>query len=473
MHISDYIIFGIYFGCILAVGVYFYRKNQNREDYFVGGRNIPASHVGMSIVATDVGGGFSIGLGGLGFVMGISGSWLLFTGLVGAWLAAVLIIPHIKKIDAKLGMLTFPDFLNYRYDKNVALVAAIISGIGYLGFTAAQVLAGAKLAAGTVFSQITFAQPIDFALYVMAGIVLIYTVLGGIKAVIYTDTIQWIVLLSGLLFLGVPFSIYEVGGWQVLIESLPAEYFSFTNISLIQFTNWFFTIVPIWFIAMTLYQRIFACKDEKDAKYAFYVAGVLEYPIMAFLGVFLGMTAKIFFPDAESEMAMPMLLKDVLPIGITGIVIASYFSAIMSTADSCLIASSGNFVNDIIEKYILKNKSDHYIIRVSQIVTLIIGIIALLIASSFKTVLEIILHAYSFMVAGLFVPTLGAYFWKRSDPFAALVAMIAGGTCTLVLIFTNTKIYGGFDASIVGILISAIFFISISLLKNKGRSYVR
>ena len=118
-------------------------------------------------------------------------------------------------------------------------------------------------------------------------------------------------------------------------------------------------------------------------------------------------------------MAMPMLLKDVLPVGITGIVIASYFSAIMSTADSCLIASSGNFVNDIIERFWLKNRSDQYIIRVSQIVTLIIGILTLLIASSFNTVLEIILHAYSFMVAGLFVPTLGAYFWKRSNPTAA------------------------------------------------------
>ena len=133
MHLYDYLIFGTYFGVVLAVGIYFFRKNQNREDYFVGGRNIGASHVGMSIVATDVGGGFSIGLGGLGFVMGISGSWLLFTGLVGAWLAAVFIIPKIKLIDAKHGMLTYPDFLRHKYGDKVALIAALISGIGYLG----------------------------------------------------------------------------------------------------------------------------------------------------------------------------------------------------------------------------------------------------------------------------------------------------------------------------------------------------
>ena len=146
MYFIDYVIFGIYFVVILGIGIYFYRKNESREDYFVGNRSISASHVGMSIVATDVGGGFSIGLGGLGFVMGIAGSWLLFTGLIGAWLTAILIIPKIKRLDAKHGMLTYPDFLRLKYNDSVATVAAVISGIGYLGFTGAQILAGAKLA---------------------------------------------------------------------------------------------------------------------------------------------------------------------------------------------------------------------------------------------------------------------------------------------------------------------------------------
>ena len=472
MHIIDYLLFLVYFLCVLYVGFYFYKKNKNREDYYVGGRDIPAGHVGMSIVATDVGGGFSIGLGGLGFVMGLAGSWLLFTGLVGAWLAAVLVIPRIKKIDAEHGMLTYPDFLRFRFGDRVALVAAVISGIGYLGFTGAQILAGAKLAAGTAFAEITFVDPLQFALFVMAGIVLAYTVMGGIKAVIYTDTIQWIVLLSGLLFFGVPFTLVKVGGIQGLTESLKPEFFSLGNITVLQFVNWFFTIVPIWFIAMTLYQRMYACRNEKEAKKAFYIAGILEYPVMSFLGVFLGMAARIFFPDADPEMAMPMLLRDVLPVGITGILIASYFSAIMSTADSCLIASSGNFVNDIIERFILKNKSDSYIMRLSQVVTLVIGVLTLVIASSFETVLELILHAYAFMVAGLFVPTLGAYFWKKSHPSAAMAGMIAGGSTTLALIAAGIKIPGGLDASIAGIAVSALVFIPYSLIKNRSNAHV-
>ncbi|MFW6370488.1 MAG: sodium:solute symporter family transporter, partial [Bacteroidota bacterium] len=93
MHWLDYLIFGIYLLAMLGIGIYFMFKNRSAEDYFVGGRKIGHFHVGLSVVATDVGGGFSIGLGGLGFIMGISGTWLLFTGLIGAWLSAVVLIP--------------------------------------------------------------------------------------------------------------------------------------------------------------------------------------------------------------------------------------------------------------------------------------------------------------------------------------------------------------------------------------------
>ncbi|MCK5076551.1 MAG: sodium:solute symporter family protein, partial [Calditrichia bacterium] len=454
------------------VGIYFFRKNKNEEDYYVGGRSIDAKHVGLSIVATDVGGGFSIGLGGLGYVMGLSGSWLLFTGLVGAWMAAVFIIPKVKAVDAKLGMLTYPDFLEHKYGKKVALVAAAISGIGYLGFTGGQILAGTKLASATLFAEIPWdIDPFYFSLYIIAGIILLYTVLGGIKAVIYTDTIQWIILLFGLIFLAIPFSFVKIGGWEQLTAQLPAEYFTLTNVSWKQLVNWAFTIIPIWFIAMTLYQRIYACSSTKEAKKAFYIAGIFEYPIMAFMGVTLGMMSRIFFPAVEPEMGLPLLLKTSLPIGVTGIVVAAYFSAIMSTADSCLIASSGNFVNDIIQKHILKGASSKTIIRISQIVTLIIGSLTILIASSFTTVLEIILHTYSFMVSGLLVPTVWAFFGKRYSPAAAMSSMIFGGGFTLFLIFSKIKMPLELDPSIYGISLSLIIFtlVTFSVSKIKVR----
>lgn len=466
MHFIDYFVFGVYFLGVLAVGVYFFLKNTDREDYFVGGRSISSMHVGLSIVATDVGGGFSIGLAGLGYVMGLAGSWLLFTGLIGAWLAAVFTVPKLKTMDMESGFLTYPDFLAKKFGGRVALLAAVISGIGYLGFTGGQVLAGAKLAAGSVFSNMEIMEPMQFSLYVMTVIILLYTVLGGIKAVIYTDTIQWIVLLSGLIFLGFPFAWQAAGGWQGIRAEIPQAHFTFTNVSIPTLINWAFTIIPIWFIAMTLYQRVYASPTVKDAKRAFFIAGVFEYPIMAFVGVGLGILSRVGFPNADPEMALPRLLNDVLPIGASGFVLASYFSAVMSTADSCLIASSGNFTNDIFAK-IFKDRSDKFIMRLSQVITLIVGVLAFLLASQFTSVLNIVLQAYGFMVSGLLVPTLMGYFSNKHNSNAALASMFSGGGFTLAAIFLDMSLPFGLDPTVFGLAISAVVYFFVFSLRKR------
>lgn len=439
--------------------MYFFLKNTDHEDYFVGGRSISSFHVGLSIVATDVGGGFSIGLGGLGFAMGISGSWLLFTGLIGAWLAAVFTVPKLKKLDMESGYLTYPDFLRVKYGEKVAMFAAIISGIGYLGFTGGQILAGAKLAAGSIFVDVTAFDPLTLSLVVIAVVILLYTVLGGIKAVIYTDTIQWIVLLSGLMFLGFPIALYKLGGWEAVKAQLPATHFSFTNVSVTTLINWAFTIIPIWFIAMTLYQRVYASPNVKEAKRAFFIAGVFEYPLMAFVGVGLGMLARIAHPDSEAEMALPLMLNTILPVGVSGFLLASYFSAVMSTADSCLIASSGNFTGDMIIRIFKRKWSSKAIIRLSQIVTLVVGVLALVLASSFQSVLDIVLQAYGFMVSGLLVPTLVAYFSKKTDAVAAGVSMIGGGSFTLISILAKVNLPFGLDPTVYGLTLSGILYV--------------
>jgi SSS family solute:Na+ symporter len=445
---------------VLAVGLYFFKQNSDSEDYYVGGRLISPLHIGLSIAATDVGGGFSIGLGGLGYMIGLSGSWLLFTGIVGAWLSAVLIIPRIKGLDKEHRLLTFPDFLRLRFNGSVAAVAAVISAIGYLGFTGAQILAGAKLASATIFTKAPLGfDSFQFSIFIIAAVIILYTAMGGLKAVIYTDTVQWIILFSGLIFLAIPYAVSRIGGFSKLVEKLPPEFFSLTNISWVQFFNWMITIVPIWFVAMTIYQRIYASRGVKEAKRAWYIGGLFEYPLMAFTGVFLGMCARAMFSGIDAEMGIPILIRDVLPVGVAGIITAAYFSAIMSTADSCLMASSSNFVNDLVCKYFIKKPGAQKMLRLSQMATLAIGLAALTIAVSFKSVLDAILHAYSFMVSGLLVPTLAAYFAKQCYSHAALWSMVSGGTTSVVMKIFNLQLPYGIDQTVAGILISLAVYL--------------
>lgn len=475
MHPVDLSIFVFYILGMLGFGYFFFRKNKGGDDYYVGGRNMNSLHIGLSVVATDVGGGFSIGLGGLGFVMGLSGSWMLFTGLIGAWLAAVFLIPKVKQNPAFDKAYTFPQLFGHYYSPNVAFIAAIISATGYAGFTSSQMLAGAKLASGT-FAELD----VQTALLIMGCVAVIYTVMGGLKAVIYTDTIQWALLMIGLLFVGVPISYVEIGGIEAIRATVDPSMLTLTNVTWQEIVYWAVTIIPIWFVGMTLYQRIYASRDEKTAKRAWYVAGLFEWPVMAFLGVLLGLFARVAadqgmfdylgaanISDTDPETGLPMLLRTVLPVGFLGVMMAAYFSAILSTADSCLMASSGNIVTDLIGRFTKFDPDSGGFVRISQGVTLIIGILALLLASTMENVLTLMLDSYAFMVSGLFVPVIGALYWKKSTPSGAMAAMIIGGSTTLGLRYLEVNLPYSLDPNLFGITASAIAFVGVSLV-TKG-----
>jgi SSS family solute:Na+ symporter len=209
---------------------------------------------------------------------------------------------------------------------------------------------------------------------------------------------------------------------------------------------------------------------KKLQKKAWFIAGIFEYPIMAFMGVILGLLARVaatkgvFIADGyanatsmDPEIGMPLLLKHVLPAGLMGVMLSAYFSAIMSTADSCLLAASGNFVTDILG---LKDLSPNTI-KYSQIITLVVGASAILLATTMQSVLGLMLLSYSFMVSGLLVPVLGILFHKKKKPKAALWSMLVGGFTTLILTFLKVKIPYGFDPILIGILFSSIVFVAV------------
>jgi SSS family solute:Na+ symporter len=139
----------------------------------------------------------------------------------------------------------------------------------------------------------------------------------------------------------------------------------------------------------------------------------------------------------------------------------------MSTADSCLMASSGNFLNDVLEQYWLTSDKAKETVKYSMLITFLVGVSAVILAWQFTTVLDAILYAYAFMVSGLFIPTLGAYFWARGSSAGAMASMIGGGTLTLLLQFKVIAMPAAiasykFDASLFGIGLSLLLYLVFS-----------
>jgi SSS family solute:Na+ symporter len=202
---------------------------------------------------------------------------------------------------------------------------------------------------------------------------------------------------------------------------------------------------------------------------------------MAMMGVLLGLFARVASTQGmfdgiaggaaalDPEQGLPMLLSTILPVGLLGLMLSAYFSAILSTADSCLMAASGNFVSDIINRFFGIDSHTERYLRISQLVTLLLGVAALLLASAMTNVLTGMLYSYSFMVSGLLVPVIGAFYWRHSSATGAFWAMLVGGTTTVVLSILSQGDHPtlvmpwGLDPNIFGIAASLVTFVALSL----------
>jgi len=280
----------------------------------------------------------------------------------------------------------------------------------------------------------------------------------------------------GLVFVGIPISYFAVGGWEEISKYIQPEFMSLTSVSWQSLVNWAVTIIPIWFVGMTLYQRIYASKSKKEAQKAWFIAGLFEWPVMAFMGVLLGIFGRVAaeqgmftgfgFNNAagmDPELGLPLLLRQVLPVGLMGIMMSAYFSAILSTADSCLMAASGNMLTDILLKFFPGLESHPRVLIFTQVLTLLLGSLAIFLAANMQNVLELMLYSYAFIVSGLFVPLMAAMFFRQTNWLAALASMISGGSTTIILTSIDAKLPFGLDANIFGISMSLLIFILISL----------
>jgi SSS family solute:Na+ symporter len=172
--------------------------------------------------------------------------------------------------------------------------------------------------------------------------------------------------------------------------------------------------------------------------------------------------------DLDPEMGLPLLLRHILPFGLMGLLLSAYFSAILSTADSCLIAASGNILTDILEKLVPGGFTEKRVLLYSKILTLLIGLVALGIALKMEGVLQLMLYSYAIMVSGLLIPVLALLIFKKPDTTAALSSMMIGGTTTIVLSFFENQLPFGFAANIFGITFATFTYIIIHYIKHKN-----
>ena len=323
--------------------------------------------------------------------------------------------------------------------------------------------------AGGKLLEVTMGVDQTPAILVIGTIIVAYTAMGGLKAVIYTDVFQMVVLMVGILLILVPLGLIEVGGWNVMIDTLSSNpetesMLDWTAAGWKQILGWFFAVIPIWFISVVGLQRIVAARDVKTAQRAFFLTGIpLEWPLFAIGSALVGINARILLPElSDPEMATPMMIMTLLPIGLGGLVIASYIAIVMSTADSCLIGPVAIITKDIYKKYLKPDASQSDMIRFARITTIILRIGTIAGAFLVPNIFDLIIYAYTFGAAGIFFPMLGLLFWKRTTATGAFWSIILGGTSAVIWTVAGEPMC--FASSSIGWAISLPVLVIVSLV---------
>lgn len=425
----DLIIVLCYMLLMLGVGVYFVKRVKNHGDFYVAGRSLGPVTLAATVCATIIGGSAMMGRGGISYTAGMRSVLIAIPYLLGMFVFSG-ISGRIEEVGRIRGISSIPELIEFRYGKNVKYLIAVLIGYTMMATVASQVSATA-----TIFKMIGSGIGITYEMgaIIATCIFIAYTAASGLFGVVYTDVVQFFMLLLFVYILLPGMSISQVGGISALIQNTPKELFQFKLdgelIGMIV-TNLVFTMA-----GAEMWQRAFAAKSRKVAKEGmFWGTGVYATTILITLA--LGLAARQLFPNIVEEFGtadavIPAMVIRILPIGITGLTLAGLLSVMMSSADSYLLISTQTFVCDIWKTH-KPDLDDKHELRVSRILTVLLALGAMIIALYIKNAYEALMFAWTFYAASVGLPAVAALYWKKATKPAIVSSILTGFVVSIV-----------------------------------------
>lgn len=461
MEFVDYAVLVIYFCALLCIGFSARNKQNNADDYYVGGRGMGTLPIMALWMSSWVGGATIMGSAEKSYEMGISTLWYTMSLFIGFVVFAFACAGRIKDMGDRFQHITYSDLIEERYDARTRVVSTLTMVLAYIGYIASQLLGAAH-----IITSITGIS-LGLAFIAATGITVVYTSVGGFFAVERTDRFQALLIILGITVVGVPLTWSSVGSPARLVSDLPAEYFHWGNWGWGTIFALVVSTILTFFTSMDSYTRCYAAKTKAAARNGTLLAALAALVISGSI-CYLGMSARVIFPEMQSgASALVSLIMDVFPIGIKGLLLVAILSAIMSTADTCILCASANLTRDVYQRFINPDASQRKIVRLGIACSAFVGVFGALIGWYFKDIMGVMIMAFTVNSAGLFVPTIGAFFWKKASARGAFWSMTLS-LITVVIWYTGQSVLPGsglfaIDPVWPGLLVSIGVFFSLSL----------
>lgn len=457
----------VYLLVMLGIGWYSSKKITSNTDFMVAGRRLGPLLMAGTLAATEIGGGSSLGVvenGMSGY--GLSAAWYIITmGL--AFVILSFIAPRFRAATVK----TVPEYFRRRYGKPSGIVTAMIMLLPLIGLTAGQFIAS------SVILSTMLGINYKTAVVIVAIVVTIYSIMGGLWSVTLTDFVQVFLIVIGMI-IAVPFALGHAGGWENMTANIPAGtlnlfqgYSPFAVLSLVVM------YVATFSVGQEAVSRFYAARDEKAATGGAWLAALINF-IYAFVPTILGIIVLALinmgkfnaddFAKVGARYALPVLAMETMPAIICGLLFAGIISATMSSADSDLLGAGSIFANDIYKAVLKPDADSKSVMRVTQIVMCIVGVSSMFIALfNTQSIVKILMFCFTLRAAGAFFPYVLGHYWKRASQAGTVASLIAG---TVVVVYLE-QISGGvlfgihFSQTVVpGLVAALIAFVLFSYL---------
>ena len=438
----DWIIVLVYLAFSVIVGVYFSKRAlKSVDDYFVSGRSLPWWLAGMTMIASAFAIDTPLGITGLIAADGIPGVWYAWSFVLGGAgaLGAFIFAPLLRRSK----IITTAELIELRYDGKSAAFLRGFKGL-YFGVFANAITVGWIIkAVWTVAEVVVPGFNPDLLLMAILLFTLFYTTMSGLWGIAATDFFQFIIGTVGSVMLAI-FAWNYIGGMENLIEGFVTRYGAAeAEQRLSFFPTWGtpFFVTFIVFITLkwwgnpppAITQRIIAAKDEKHASFATMIFAVIAFGFNYWPMIFTAMVSLVVFPNLKmAEAGYVMLIVQLLPAGFLGIMIASLIAAFMSTVDTHINFGASYILNDIYRRFIRKDATEKHYVRASQISTVLMLLIALLIAYNLDSVSDA-WYYMSMLTAGYGVLIVIRWFWWRVNAMAEIAALATSGIMSTLL----------------------------------------
>jgi SSS family solute:Na+ symporter len=439
---------------ITIFGVWMGRRVKGASDFFVAGRALTWPLVGGTVLAANIGAGTTVGAAGLAYRDGISAWWWNGAVGIGTLVLAVWVGPRLWAIASRKNHLTAGDYLEDRYNATVRGVVAALLLVGTLAILAGQLIAGAAVL------EVVAGLPRWQGVIVGGVAMTIYFTTGGLLSSAWVNMVQLVVLLGGLA-IALPMVLARVGGFDAIAAApaVPSTYWD-PLYSAGARSGWTMLILltPGFIISPGLVGKAYSAESVRALRIGIGAAGVIQL-FFSFLPVVLGMSALVHYPDIkDTNLVLPTVLANELPVFVGALALAAVFSAEVSTCDAILYMLSTSSSKDLYQRFVNPSASSEQILAVARMTAIGGGILGMLLAIQLDTIVGALSIFYSLMSATLFVPLLAGLFVPGARPRDAMAAIV-GGVGTLLVVYFSTDGRGWWDPALWGLIGSAVGFV--------------